>query len=74
MEREFIDPVPADRDIALIRESVVARRWGKSVRTLQRMRQSGTGPAFIRIGSTVFYTMTDILAHECANRHGGTQP
>ena len=42
---------------ALLREEEVAGRWGKSLRTLQRWRHAGMGPAYIRIGGTVFYRL-----------------
>ncbi|QJF51097.1 helix-turn-helix transcriptional regulator [Roseobacter ponti] len=50
----------------LIRESRVAERWSKSRRTIQRWRASGKMPRHIRIGSTVFYLIDDIIAHEDA--------
>lgn len=53
---------------ALLREEEVAGRWGKSLRTLQRWRHAGMGPAYIRIGGTVFYRLGDVLAFEDAAR------
>ena len=50
----------------LIRESRVADRWGKSRRTIQRWRASGRMPLHIRVGSTVFYYVDEIVAHENA--------
>jgi hypothetical protein len=32
-----------------------ARRFGKTVRTLQQWRKNGYGPAYMKIGSGVFY-------------------
>jgi excisionase family DNA binding protein len=34
-----------------------------SERTLERLRVSGTGPKFIRLGRSVRYRLTDIEAH-----------
>jgi hypothetical protein len=40
---------------------------------MQRWRTAGYGPAFIRIGGSVFYRMADVLAFEKARRtHGGS--
>ncbi len=57
--------------LALIRERDVAERWKKSIRTLQRWRAEGYGPAYLRIGGSIFYRHTDILAFEARVRHGG---
>ena len=57
--------------IPLIPEAQVADRWGKSIRTLLRMRQDASGPAFIKIGRSVFYLAADIAAFELAARKTG---
>lgn len=49
----------------------LAERWKKSRRTLQRMRQDGSGPAFHRIGGSILYKIDDIEAFEAASRVGG---
>lgn len=59
---------------ALLREEEVAGRWGKSLRTLQRWRHAGIGPAYIRIGGTVFYRLGDVLAFEDAARQDPGTP
>jgi hypothetical protein len=53
-------------------EAVLARRWQISVRTLQRWRRAGTGPAWLLIGRSVFYRPEDIEAYEVAARRQGT--
>jgi hypothetical protein len=53
-----------------ISEQDVADRWKKSVRTLQRWRRDGYGPAYLRIGGTIHYRMCDVLAFEAANLCG----
>lgn len=73
MDREFLEDVMPTCNTALVREAIVARRWGKSVRTLQRWRLAEIGPAYIRIGNSIFYTMADILAYEGTQRHGEVQ-
>jgi len=52
-------------------ERELAERWGKSGRTLQRMRMDGYGPAFHRIGGSILYKIDDIEAFEAASRVGG---
>lgn len=51
----------------ILPEAELAGRWGKSVRTLQRMRSYGDGPPWFAIGRTVFYRLNDILAFEAAS-------
>ncbi|MCT8329358.1 helix-turn-helix transcriptional regulator [Albidovulum sediminis] len=55
----------------LMRERAVAERWNKSIRTLQRWRAEGYGPAHIYIGGTIHYRLEDILAFEERMRRGG---
>lgn len=58
----------------ILSEDVLAKRWKKSIRTLQRWRRAGTGPAYLQIGGSVFYRLTDITAFEdAARRSGGGQ-
>lgn len=56
---------------AIIPERVAATRWMKSLRTLQRWRAEGYGPAYLRIGGAIFYRLSDIHAFEESHRHGG---
>jgi predicted DNA-binding transcriptional regulator AlpA len=44
------DTLSMHKDIVLLSEGIVARSLGLSKRTLQRYRESGTGPEFIRLG------------------------
>jgi hypothetical protein len=57
--------------LALIRDCDLADRWKKSLRTLQRWRAEGYGPAYLRIGGTIFYRLSDVLAFEAGVRRGG---
>jgi hypothetical protein len=57
--------------LTLIRDRDLADRWQKSLRTLQRWRSEGYGPAYLRIGGTVFYRLSDVLAFEANVRRGG---
>lgn len=53
-------------------EKELADRWGISVRTCQKWRRTGMGPAFIVIGQhTVLYREEDVAAYERSKRQGG---
>lgn len=54
-----------------LRERDLADRWHKSVRTLQRWRKEGYGPAHVQIGGTCLYRLGDVLDYEAAMRRGG---
>jgi hypothetical protein len=58
------DPKP------VLRERDLADRWRKSLRTVQRMRDGNGGPAWFRIGRTVYYRLDDVLAFEAARLQG----
>lgn len=45
----------------------VGRRWGLSVRTLERWRWTDQGPTYIKLGSRVVYRLSDLEAYEAAN-------
>ena len=57
--------------LQLICERDLADRWWKSIRTLQRWRTTGYGPAFIRLGGSIHYRLGDILDFETRMRRGG---
>ena len=40
----------------------LAARWGLSEKTLERWRMLGTGPAFLKLGSRVLYSLAEIEA------------
>ena len=61
----------ANEPWALAPERALAQRWNKSLRTLQRWRSEGYGPAYIRIGGTVHYRVGDVLTFEDRQRHCG---
>jgi excisionase family DNA binding protein len=46
----------------LLSQRDAARLLGLSVRTLERMRVSGTGPRFLKLGNAVRYRLQDIEA------------
>lgn len=51
----------------------LATRWRISGRTLERWRAEPYGPAWIRIGCSIRYRMSDVLAWEAAHQHGAEQ-
>lgn len=53
----------------LMRERDLAARWGISRRTLQRWRAEHYGPPFVRIGGSIRYILTDVIAFEERKRH-----
>jgi len=48
--------------------SDLARRWGRSIRTLEGWRLRGQGPPFVRLNRLVVYRLSDIVAFETAGR------
>ena len=62
----------ADR-LLLLRERELAVRWRMSPRTLQRWRAERYGPAFIRIGGSIRYRMSEVLAFEERRSCGGKE-
>ncbi len=57
----------------IIAERDVAKRWKKSIRTLQRWRAGHSGPPWLQIGGSAFYRVVDILAFEEKARRGGPE-
>lgn len=53
-------------------ERALAHRWSMSPRTLQRWRQDGDGPAYLKLGGRVVYRLTDVEAWEREHRCGGS--
>ncbi len=51
----------------------LAKRWRISPRTLERWRWLGCGPAYIKIGGRVVYTLEDIQAFEAAQRREASE-
>jgi hypothetical protein len=59
------DPAPpASTPQSHLTQLELARRWNKSVGTLERFRSEGIGPRFLKIGGTVRYRLEDIEAFE----------
>ncbi|WP_421989929.1 helix-turn-helix transcriptional regulator [Roseococcus sp.] len=52
----------------------LAERWRISERTLERWRWIKSGPAYIKVGGRVVYTLEDVESYEAAQRQtGGAQ-
>jgi predicted site-specific integrase-resolvase len=47
-----------DKDRIFLNASQLAKRWQISVRTLERWRYEGTGPAWVKIGGHVLYRVS----------------
>jgi len=63
-------PTDADEHIASLRfvtTKCLAIRWGVTTRTVERLRASGTGPVFVRIGRSVRYPVDAVARFEAAN-------
>ena len=73
MSQDSTDRFDMRDPLDLVLERDLARRWKRSLRTLQRWRAEGYGPAHIQIGVSIYYRIGDILAFEDLNRTGGEE-
>jgi hypothetical protein len=55
----------------ILSEQSLADRYGRTIRTLQRWRDEGRGPAYLRIGRSIFYRVEDVEAFEARMRVTG---
>lgn len=60
---------PAD---LLLTEDQLADRWQCSVKKLQNDRLTGRGPNYVKLGRSVRYRFSDVLAYEEANLRAST--
>lgn len=51
-----------------LNEKMLAHRLGLSLRTLQRWRWQGKGPAYLKLGGRVVYRLRDVELWEERNR------
>lgn len=56
-----------DESRAHLTQRELAARWKVSGRTLERWRAEHYGPAWISIGGSIRYRMSDVLAWEAAH-------
>lgn len=59
---------------AFFTQAELARRWRVSVRTLDRRRAAGTGPAWLRLNGRILYPIEDVLAYERAQVRRPARP
>lgn len=52
----------------LLTSQDLAQRWGLHPRTLANWRVARKGPAWTKIGWSVFYRLEDVVAYEVAQR------
>lgn len=50
----------------------LAARWRMHPGSLSNWRQQGKGPKFLKIGSRVFYRVSDVEAYEAEQVHRST--
>lgn len=55
-----------------IRTSKAAEYTGLSASTLNKLRLTGGGPTYIKVGKTVVYDLTDLDAWLASNRRSST--
>ena len=56
-----------------LNQKELARRWGLSIRTLERWRVEGRGPRFCKLGHKVSYPLREIEAYETHCLHVSTR-
>jgi hypothetical protein len=59
------------RDRAHLTQFELAERWRLSGRTLEKWRQTGRGPRWLRVGGRVLYPADEVERFEAANLRGG---
>jgi hypothetical protein len=57
---------------AHLNEAALSKRWSISPRTLQKWRQEGKGPAYLKLGGRIVYRLADVEAWEAQQRRGGS--
>ncbi|MCY1128036.1 helix-turn-helix domain-containing protein [Frigidibacter sp. RF13] len=68
-------PKPDDHtSSSLLSERELADRWRISTRTLQRWRAERYGPVFIKIGGSIRYQLSDVVAFEEGGRRSANVP
>lgn len=68
-----VSPAPTPHGVRHLNSDQLAKRLGVSPRQVERMRQEGSGPPFIRVGlRAVAYAEADVLAWEASRRFTST--
>ena len=63
-DRHARQPIRQQVPRLAIDENELSQRWGLSVKTLRRWRQTQLGPIFCKMGSRVTYLIPEIEAYE----------
>jgi len=58
--------------VTLLSPQQVAERYGPSVSTLAKMRLTGTGPVFVKLGRRIAYRLDDLESWVLSNRFRST--
>jgi hypothetical protein len=57
---------PGSSDRKFLTTSQLAKRWQRHTKTLKRMREDASGPAYVKIGGAILYPLDGVEAHEAA--------
>lgn len=68
------DPMPMIRHVQHLNQVQLARRWSLSPRTLERWRNDGSGPSYLKVGGRVLYRLADVEAFERISVRGVDAP
>jgi hypothetical protein len=58
-------------DRAHLTQLELADRWRLSGRTLEKWRQAGRGPRYLRVGGRVLYPLEEVARFEAEHLRGG---
>lgn len=61
---------PRFESSVFLTEAELAARWRHSLRSVQRWREEGGGPPWVRIGRRIVYRIADIEAFEAERELG----
>ena len=63
-----------DPNHPFVRERHLAKRWGLSVKTLQRWRYNGVGPDYLKMNGSVLYPLAEAERFEarCLTKMGAS--
>ena len=59
---------------ARLTEAELARHWRVSSRTLQRWRETGSGPGWFKLNGRILYASSEVVQFEEAHRFPGDAP
>ena len=62
-EKPAVAPLPVT-DQQFLKEQDLAQRWAVSCKLLQKWRQLGEGPPYLKLCAAVRYALSDVVAFE----------